>query len=102
MSRYDWPGNVRRLRNLVHRACITADADLIDEKDLPRLEVNQPEEPDTLNFTQLSLAEVERRIILQRIEQCRGNKSAAAAALGVTARTLRNKVNEYRRLGYAC
>jgi transcriptional regulator with PAS, ATPase and Fis domain len=102
MSRYDWPGNVRQLRNLVHRACITADADLIDEKDLPRLEVEPTEEPDTLSFTQLSLAEVERRIILQRIEQCRGNKSAAAAALGVTARTLRNKVNEYRRLGYAC
>jgi DNA-binding NtrC family response regulator len=61
-----------------------------------------PEEhPVSLPFESMSLAEIERRVILQRLEQCQGNKTAAAAALGVTAKTLRNKITEYRRLGHA-
>jgi DNA-binding NtrC family response regulator len=102
LTQYDWPGNVRQLRNLVHRACVVAPKELIDEPDLPRLE-SEPSPADEANpaFPRLTLAEIERRAILERIRECQGNKSMAAAALGVTARTLRNKVNEYRRLGFA-
>ncbi|MBX3444726.1 MAG: sigma-54-dependent Fis family transcriptional regulator [Planctomyces sp.] len=103
LTEYDWPGNVRQLRNLVHRSCIVARKDLIDVADLPRLECLAPsEDEEDSELDGLSLAEIERRVILQRLEKHQGNKSAAAAALGVTPRTLRNKVNEYRRLGFAC
>ncbi|HVJ86112.1 MAG TPA: sigma-54 dependent transcriptional regulator [Caulifigura sp.] len=102
LADYHWPGNVRQLRNVVHRACVVARQDLIDEGDLTSLETHVPDEhPVSLPFESMSLAEIERRVILQRLEQCRGNKTAAAAALGVTAKTLRNKITEYRRLGYA-
>jgi len=102
LSQYDWPGNVRQLRNLIHRACIVAPKELVDESDLPRLEVAPPTaDGPTLEFEKLSLAEIERRVILDRLRRCQGNKSMAAAALGVTARTLRNKINEYRRLDFA-
>jgi DNA-binding NtrC family response regulator len=102
LADYHWPGNVRQLRNVVHRACVVAEQDLIDEADLSSLEVHVPDEhPVSLPFESLSLAEIERRVILQRLEQCHGNKTAAAAALGVTAKTLRNKITEYRRLGFA-
>jgi DNA-binding NtrC family response regulator len=102
LADYHWPGNVRQLRNVVHRACVVAEQDLIDEAELKCLETHVPDEhPVTLPFESMSLAEVERRVILQRLEQCQGNKTAAAAALGVTAKTLRNKIVEYRRLGHA-
>jgi transcriptional regulator with PAS, ATPase and Fis domain len=103
LTHYDWPGNVRQLKNLVHRACVTASGELIEERDLPRLDVEPTRVDDNEGdeFQCLPLAEIERRVILKRLEQFRGNKSAAAAALGVTARTLRNKVMEYRRLGRA-
>jgi len=102
LADYHWPGNVRQLRNVVHRACVVADQDLIDESDLKSLETHVPEEhPVSLPFDSMSLAEIERRVIIQRLDQCAGNKTAAAAALGVTAKTLRNKITEYRRLGHA-
>ncbi|QDT53802.1 Transcriptional regulatory protein ZraR [Caulifigura coniformis] len=102
LADYHWPGNVRQLRNVVHRACVVAEQDLIDEADLKSLETHVADEhPVSLPFDSMSLAEIERQVILQRLEHCRGNKTAAAAALGVTAKTLRNKITEYRRLGYA-
>ncbi len=102
LADYHWPGNVRQLRNVVHRACVVAEQDLIEESDLQSLEMFVPDEhPVTIPFESMSLAEIERRVILQRLEQCQGNKTAAAAALGVTAKTLRNKITEYRRLGFA-
>ncbi len=102
LADYHWPGNVRQLRNVVHRACVVARQDLIDDSDLTSLEMHVPEEhPVAIPFESMSLAEIERRVILQRLEQCQGNKTAAAAALGVTAKTLRNKITEYRRLGHA-
>ncbi len=102
LADYHWPGNVRQLRNVVHRACVIAEHDLIDEADLKSLDTHVVDEhPASLPFESMSLAEIERRVILQRLEHCSGNKTAAAAALGVTAKTLRHKVTEYRRLGHA-
>lgn len=102
LADYHWPGNVRQLRNVVHRACVIAEHDLIDEADLKSLDTHVVDEhPVALPFESLSLAEIERRVILQRLDQCSGNKTAAAAALGVTAKTLRHKITEYRRLGHA-
>jgi transcriptional regulator with PAS, ATPase and Fis domain len=104
LSSYSWPGNIRQLRNLVHRACITAEQELIDVHDLPKLDAQSDDQSDDeeVPILKLSLADIERHVILRRLRECAGNKAAAAEALGVTSRTLRNKVNEYRRLGFAC
>ncbi|WP_437191309.1 sigma-54 interaction domain-containing protein [Planctomicrobium sp. SH527] len=103
LCEYDWPGNVRELRNVILRCCILATSETIHSVELPAAPVKL-HIPDTIqipeDFDQLSLEEIERRVILKRLESCRGNKNEAAAALGVTARTLRNKVTNYRKLGY--
>jgi two-component system response regulator HydG len=95
-----WPGNIRELRNIVRRAHILSDNEVIQPSDLPphlmaeRCEaasasVVAPESHE--NPLDLPLAEVERRHILAVFRDCGGNKTAAARRLGVTPRTLYNK-----------
>ena len=92
-----WPGNVRQLRNVIHRSCILATGNRIRAEDLPELhEVASPIIP-----TGQTLAEIERQIILQTLREVGGNKTAAAQRLGVTTRTLLNKVKRYRELDAA-
>jgi len=93
LSAYDWPGNVRQLRNIIHRACILAKGPEIQPHDLPTLEA---QEADILPMPQ-TIAEMERRLILATLRDTAGNKTAAAQRLGVTARTLLNKLKEYAR-----
>ncbi|MFK7819616.1 MAG: sigma-54 interaction domain-containing protein [Planctomycetaceae bacterium] len=101
LSNYHWPGNVRQLKNVVHRACVLAGGPMIGPKELPDLE---PETrhigPDESALDNLSLGDIERMVIMKRLEQFNGNKTAAATALGVTARTLTNKLARYREHGY--
>ncbi len=110
---YHWPGNVRELRNVMLRSCLLANSETIQEVELPEplLELIPnpiPEERGIVTrnlpevFHGLTLEEIEREVILRRLELFQGNKNEAAAALGVTARTLRNKVTFYRKMGYAC
>ncbi len=98
---YHWPGNVRQLRNVIHRACVlsTEEEVEIDELSLDD-EPRQPDIPLPHEMHVLPLRDIERHVILHRIQTHGGNKSAAARALGVTPRTLRNKLTEYRRLGH--
>ena len=98
---YDWPGNVRELRNAIFRACVLAEAPLLDVANLPELRrISAPARSRQDPYDNLRLDEIERRAILSRLHRCGGNKAAAAEALGVTPRTLRNKLSQYRRLGH--
>lgn len=93
---YDWPGNVRELRNVVQRAFIMAD-DVIDEHCLPP-ELSQTR-PGNGPFFQVragsKVADVERQLILATLEQCGGTKEKAAAMLGISLKTLYNRLREY-------
>jgi DNA-binding NtrC family response regulator len=92
MTDYSWPGNVRELRNAMRRACLMARGPEIQPEDLPQLDASTS--PDA-NDKQ-TLAAVEQQMILGMLRKVGGNKTAAAAALGITARTLHNKLNRYR------
>lgn len=95
---FHWPGNVRQLRNAIHRACVTADQEHIQSfelRDAPQHQLKICIPPD---LEVLPLRDIERHVILARLERFDGNKTEAAAALGVTPRTLRNKMAEYREL----
>ena len=96
LQNYHWPGNVRELRNAIHRAYILAD-DQIDAKSFAL----QPEKSDQTAgpFLQVrvgsTVAEMERRLILATLEQCQGAKEKAADMLGVSLKTLYNRLREY-------
>jgi DNA-binding NtrC family response regulator len=93
LAAHSWPGNVRQLRNIIHGACILAQGARIEVDDLPPLREAGAAPAPTSGQT---LAEIERRVILDTLRQLGGNKTAAAQRLGVTARTLLNKLKKYR------
>lgn len=95
---FDWPGNVRQLRNAVQRACLLAEGQEIQPEDLPPL--CEPT-PAVAEFRGQTLAEMERQLIGQTLREVGGNRTAAAQRLGITTRTLLNKLTRYRELDAA-
>lgn len=95
---FHWPGNVRQLRNTIHRACVIDDAEIIESFDLQTAPGEQLSICIPPDLEVLPLRDIERHVILARLRRFAGNKTEAAAALGVTARTLRNKMAEYQQL----
>ncbi|MGI9517728.1 MAG: helix-turn-helix domain-containing protein, partial [Pirellulaceae bacterium] len=99
LCQYSWPGNVRQLRNVILSACIVAEEELIRECDLPELESPKYREslPDWM--FESTMEDIERRVILENLNRANGNKTAVAEVLGVTTRTLSNKIRLYRQRG---
>ncbi len=97
MRRYTWPGNVRELRNVVERAMLSSASDLITPNDLPA-SVKGDRGSRLIDAARiavgLSIEEAERRLILQTLSST-NNKSQAAEILGISTRTLANKLKEY-------
>jgi DNA-binding NtrC family response regulator len=94
---YHWPGNVRELKNAVHRAFIMAE-DLV-ELDLSGLACPAVEGECLRVPVGTSLAEMERQAIFATLDHCRGNKRRAAEMLGVSLKTLYNRLTAYQAEG---
>jgi DNA-binding NtrC family response regulator len=93
---HTWPGNVRELRAAVQRAFLAADLEL----DLRSAVDATVAEPASLRIVVgTSLADAERRMIAATLRKCNGNKTRAAALLGVSLKTLYNRLNAYRAEG---
>ncbi len=86
---YDWPGNVRELANLMERASLLSPSAKISAEDLRLRDLKSPL-PDLH-----SLAQMEKRAILETLAKTQQNRTAAAKKLGISIRTLRNKLKEY-------
>jgi len=100
LVKYNWPGNVRELMNAVERAVVLSRLEYIDAEDLPLLMTDSPiaggnDQPDLPEY--MPLDEVEKRSILEVINACGGNKSEAARRLGITRKTLRKKLDKYKK-----
>ena len=111
---HSWPGNVRELENAMHRAVLLASGPEIDETAV-RLPDGQPmtARPDTgvaahaaraadaaaRGFVGQTVAQMEQSLILETLGHCFGNRTHAANILGISIRTLRNKLNEYSAAG---
>jgi len=99
IEHYNWPGNVRELRNVIERATILAPGPFIEAKHLPPVLAEEPVVP---NQPQLELApgttveEAERRLIMMTLAHTRDNKTRAAEILGISLKTLHNKLNKLR------
>lgn len=94
LQRYDWPGNLRQLKNVVKRATLLATGDFITCKELGEelhaTETNQ----ETVNLT-LRNEDDEKQRILQALQQTKNNKTRAAQLLGIDRKTLYNKLKLY-------
>lgn len=117
LMEYPWPGNVRELQNLMERAVLLAAGSPIrpshfllegeewplDESlEIPEEHIEDDDGADAiLGGTDgvVPLQEMERRLIMQSLDQTSGNRTQASKLLGISVRTLRNKLNEYRKQG---
>jgi len=92
-----WKGNVRELENVIERAVLMCKGEVIDRDDLFITEKNgQSETAAHLFKPAVSLKEMEKNVIFTALDQTKGNRTHAAEILGISVRTLRNKLNEYR------
>ncbi|WP_297694104.1 sigma-54 dependent transcriptional regulator [Phenylobacterium sp.] len=117
LAAHRWPGNVRELENAMHRAVLLSSGPEIDEAAI-RLPDGQPlaavdayartaqaasiaAETATRGYVGQTVAEMEQQLILDTLSHCLGNRTHAANILGISIRTLRNKLKEYADTGVA-
>jgi len=104
-----WRGNVRELENTIHRAVLLAWGDMIGPEAIeltgeaepqgPRGAAASAEGPGLAPLIGRTVADVERDLILETLTHCLGNRTQAATILGISIRTLRNKLREYASSG---
>jgi transcriptional regulator with PAS, ATPase and Fis domain len=96
LQKYDWPGNIRELQNVCERLQILSEGHTIMLNDLPENIRNPEKADDILDYDpSLTLHELEKRYILKALAHFGGNKTQAANNLGITIKTLYNKLHEY-------
>jgi DNA-binding NtrC family response regulator len=96
-SLYPWPGNVRELRNVLERSMIVCPGDYIEESHLPPLsEPSAVVSPlEVMLPIGTTVEEAEKRLIYRTLEFTQNNKTRAASILGISLKTLHNKLNSY-------
>jgi DNA-binding NtrC family response regulator len=90
LGRHTWPGNVRELENVIGKACMMVEGNVIDIKDLPPYLWKPPVLARTHNDNLLSMDEVQERHLVSVLERMGGDKSRAAEVLGISRSTLYN------------
>ena len=112
---HPWPGNVRELENCLHRAVLLAEGseiglaaiELIPPRAAPTADPPAAAPPAAAPGARVAalvgrkVEEVERELILETLSHCLGNRTRAAEILGISIRTLRNKLQDYRAMGVA-
>ena len=103
---YLWPGNVRELENTVHRAVLLSTGDKIDEDAILLDEIDAVINPAAgtemsgAEFVGSTVASMERNLIIDTLKHTMGNRTTAANILGISIRTLRNKLKQYQDEGF--
>jgi DNA-binding NtrC family response regulator len=109
LSQHDWPGNIRELRNACERAVLLATGSVIEKQ---HLTIDEPKRPpgrfrspttpppgsltsDMPTQVRATVAELEKQRILEALDKCAGNQTRAAELLGISRRTLINRLDEY-------
>ena len=99
LEHYRWPGNVRELRNVIERATILAPGPFIEIAHLPPVLTSEPgpgPQAQVALGPGTTVEEAERRLIMMTLQHTRDNKTRAAEILGISLKTLHNKLNKLR------
>ena len=105
LTAYAWPGNIRELENTIHRAVILSTGNEIKEEAVMLTEMPQPaaqqssETGGTAGMVGRTVADVEKNLIIDTLKHTLGNRTHAANILGISIRTLRNKLKQYSEEG---
>jgi two-component system response regulator AtoC len=96
LERYGWPGNVRELRNVIQRAVVLSGTGLISSEHLPdNVLRNVGPSASTAAASVTPIREMERDLILRALEETGQDKRKAAQLLGISLKTLYNKLAKY-------
>ena len=95
LEAYAWPGNVRELENCLHRAVLLAGGASIDADAIRLPKTGGGSDDRGGGLVGQTVADVERKLILDTLDHTRGNRTRAAAILGISIRTLRNRLHDY-------
>jgi DNA-binding NtrC family response regulator len=96
LMRYDWPGNVRQLENIIERAFALGQGDTILTGDLPSDIRDTYKQSGIGSANSLNLAENEKLLIMRALRQTKGNKAEAAQLLGINITTVYRKLEKYQ------
>jgi DNA-binding NtrC family response regulator len=99
LARRSWPGNVRELRHAVQRAYIMASGDAITLQDAPPVEASTESDGSVTFRVGMTFEAIEREMLLKTLAFHGNNKRQAARTLGITAKTIYNRLLRYRSLG---
>ena len=99
LAQRPWPGNVRELEHAIERAVLLAASDTLGTDDFAEREAPLPPRLALGTLAGLTVREVEKQLIFATLERTRNNRTQAAKLLGISIRTLRNKISEYRSRG---
>jgi two-component system response regulator FlrC len=95
-----WKGNVRELQNTIERAVLLCQGDTIHIENIIMDEYEELETKKDM-FPTTTIEEMERRLIIKTLDKTGGNRTHAARSLGISIRTLRNKLKEYKEKNFA-
>jgi DNA-binding NtrC family response regulator len=96
LSAYSWPGNVRELRNVMEQAVLLARGNTLDPLLLPQMLHREPPRTELIKIPIGStMGSIEKEVILRTLEANQGNKTATAGVLGISRRSIYNKLATY-------
>ena len=96
LKKQEWRGNIRELKNTIQRAVLMSSHSVLTSQDFGSEEMDVPEEKREEDPSTLSLRVMEKNLIFHALEKTHGNRTHAAKILGISIRTLRNKLSEYK------
>lgn len=103
LKTHSWPGNVRELENTIHRGVLLSEDGVMgmDAIQMQSPKANAADGARDINLVGRTVADVEKDLIIETLDHCLGNRTHAARILGISIRTLRNKLRQYSDSGIA-